>query len=151
MFANRLFNVVAGHIIVDTRCAVEEIAANHASTINWWKYLLVVSTVLPSAANLVIGGLAITCGAPGLPKKLLELLPADRSPPISDRGWIAFLWCVQLYGGLIAGILVLIGIGYLLIFVLLPSFGIGLEQLLDQVSNFVSQDPVTKCPLPKNL
>jgi hypothetical protein len=42
----------------------------------WWLYALLLSTIIPSIVNLVIGGTSLVRGLPGLPSLLLRYIPS---------------------------------------------------------------------------
>jgi hypothetical protein len=55
----------------------------------WWLYALLLSTILPSLVNLVIGGASLVRGVPGRRSLLLRFMP-DRGGVLKwDRTWIA--------------------------------------------------------------
>ena len=49
----------------------------------WWLSALLLSTMIPSLVNLVIGGTSLVRGLPGLPSLLLRFIPAQGTAPKS--------------------------------------------------------------------
>jgi hypothetical protein len=102
------------------------IAAHPTAPEYWWIYALLLSTMIPSLVNLMIGGASLWRGVPGLPSLLLRFMPAGKAVPAFDRAWIALVLTVQWFLGGILGIaaqafLVVVIIGYMM-----PWFGFGL-------------------------
>ena len=55
----------------------------------WWLYALLLSAIIPSLVNLVIGGTSLVRGLPGVPALLLRYI-AERGGVLKwDRHWIA--------------------------------------------------------------
>jgi hypothetical protein len=97
------------------------IEANPAAPEYWWIYALLLSTMIPSLVNLVIGGMSLLRGLPGLASVLLRRLPVGRAVPPYRRAWMALLITVQIYGGgflgiAFQGLLVVSIIGYVMPF-----------------------------------
>ena len=57
------------------------IAANPSAPEYWWIYALLLSTMIPSLVNLMIGGASLVRGLPGLPSLLLRKIPAQGNVP----------------------------------------------------------------------
>jgi hypothetical protein len=55
----------------------------------WWLYALLLSTMIPSLVNLVIGGASLVRGLPGVPSLLLRYIPERGGVLKWDRHWIA--------------------------------------------------------------
>jgi hypothetical protein len=112
------------------------LAAHPEAPEYWWIYALLLSTMIPSLVNLVIGGTALTRTAPGLPSLLLQKMPAGRSVPAFDRAWIAFVLTLQVVGGVILGVAAqaLLAVG--LIRYAMPWLGLGLLDLARAVAAF---------------
>ena len=102
------------------------IAAHPSLPEYWWLYALLLSTMIPSLVNLVIGGASLVRGLPGLPSLLLRKIPAQGNVPKFDRAWIATVLTAQVAAGAALGIaaqtfLVVVIIGYTM-----PWLGLGL-------------------------
>jgi hypothetical protein len=112
------------------------LAAHPEAPEYWWIYALLLSTMIPSLVNLVIGGTALTRTAPGLPSLLLRFMPAGRAVPAFDRGWIALVLTLQVAGGVILGIAaqVLLAVG--LMRYVMPWAGLGLLDMARAVAAF---------------
>jgi hypothetical protein len=85
----------------------------------WWVYAMLLSTMIPSLVNLMIGGASLTRGIPWLTALLLNNMPDRRAPDALERTWIALLLTLQMFvGGLFGiaaqGVLAVIVIGWLL-------------------------------------
>lgn len=61
------------------------IAAHLTAPEYWWIYALLLSTMIPSLINLMIGGASLLRGVPGLPSLLLRFMPAGKAVPVFDR------------------------------------------------------------------
>jgi hypothetical protein len=112
------------------------IAAHPSAPEYWWLYALLLSTMIPSLVNLVIGGTSLVRGVPGLPSLLLRFMPERGSVLKWDRHWIAALLTGQLATGAALGIaaqafLVLVIIGYIM-----PWLGADLLGLAREVAVF---------------
>jgi hypothetical protein len=84
------------------------IAAHPTAPEYWWLYALLLSTMVPSLINLVIGGASLLRGLPGLPSVLLRFIPAQGAVARFDRAWIALVLTAQVamggFGGRRAGV-----------------------------------------------
>ena len=102
----------------------------------WWVYALLLSTLLPSLINLMIGGASLLRGVPGLPSLILRFMPVGKAVPAFDRAWIALVLTLQIVVGAILGVaaqalLVVVVIGYVM-----PWLGLGLLDLARDVAAF---------------
>jgi hypothetical protein len=70
----------------------------------WRVYALLLTTVLPSMINLMIGGTSLLRRVLGLPRLILRKLPSGKAVPDFDRTWIALLLTLQIVAGAILGI-----------------------------------------------
>jgi len=113
------------------------IAKNPAAPEYWWIYALLLSTMIPSFINLMIGGASLARGVPGVPLLLLRFMPAGRAVATFERNWIALLLTVQVFLGAFCGIVaqVLLAVG--VIFYVMPSFGL---RLLDTARDLAALD-----------
>jgi hypothetical protein len=112
------------------------LAAHPEAAEYWWIYALLLSTMIPSLVNLVIGGTALTRTAPGLPSLLLQKMPAGRSVPAFDRAWIALVLTLQVAGGVFLGVAAqaLLAVGF--IRYVMPWAGLGLLDMARAVAAF---------------
>jgi hypothetical protein len=112
------------------------IAANPSAPEYWWLYALLLSTMIPSLVNLVIGGTSLLRGLPWVPSLILRFMP-DRGGVLKlDRHWIAAVLTTQVTAGAALGIaaqafLVVVIIGYVM-----PLFGADLLQTARDVATF---------------
>jgi hypothetical protein len=102
----------------------------------WWLYALLLSTMIPSLVNLVIGGASLFRGLPGMPSVLLRFIPATGAVARFDRAWIALILTSQVALGGALGIaaqalLVVVIIGYVM-----PFFGLELLDMARDVAAF---------------
>ena len=81
------------------------IGKNPAAPEYWWAYALLLSTVIPSLINLMIGGASLMRGVPGLASVLLRFLPVGKNVPDFDRAWIVLVLTLQVLGGWGLGIM----------------------------------------------
>jgi hypothetical protein len=105
------------------------IAAHPEKPEYWWVYSLLLSTMIPSLINLVIGGTALMRAVPGLSTLLLNYLPACGSVRSYDRAWIAAVLTGQVALGVVLGVGVQALMAYGLIFFAMPAVGLGLLDL----------------------
>ena len=112
------------------------IAAHPEAPEYWWVYALLLSTMIPSLVNLVIGGTALMRAVPGLPSLLLRYIPAGQAVPAFDRAWLALVLTLQVAGGVILGVAAqaLLAVG--LIAYVMPWLGLGLLDLCRDVAAF---------------
>jgi hypothetical protein len=103
----------------------------------WWVYVLLLSTMIPSLINLVIGGTALACAVPGLSPWLLDYLPAARAVRTYHRAWIAAVLTGRVGLGVIIGMAVQTILAYGLIFYAMPAVGLG---LLDVARDIAAPD-----------
>jgi hypothetical protein len=73
----------------------EVIADRPGDPVNWWVYALLLSTLIPSLTNLLIGSASLIRGIPGISAELLRFVPAGRAVPAFDRAWIATVLTAQ--------------------------------------------------------
>jgi hypothetical protein len=111
------------------------IAAYPTAPEYWWIYALLLSTMIPSLINLVIGGLSFLRGIPGLPALLLRSIREGEAMPIGDRFWISLVLTGQLAGGVLLGI---VAQGFLvagIIGYVMPRLGLGLLDMARDISS----------------
>jgi hypothetical protein len=102
----------------------------------WWVYLLLASTMVPSIANLMIGGASLMRGVPGLNPLLLRYIPVGKAVPAFDRAWIALILTVQILGGAILGIVVQICVATILVAHVLPLVRLELLAICRAIESF---------------
>lgn len=102
----------------------------------WWVYALLLSTMIPSLINLIIGGASLLRGIPGLPKLLLSFMPAGKAVPAFDRHWIALVLTVQIFAGAILGVVAQAILAFVMIVYIMPPFGLGLLDMAREVAAF---------------
>jgi hypothetical protein len=112
------------------------LAAHPEAPEYWWIYALLLSTMVPSLVNLVIGGTALTRTAPGLSSLLLRSMPAGRAVPAFDQAWVALVLTLQVVGGVILGVAAQALLAAGLIRYVMPWLGLGLLDLARSVAAF---------------
>jgi len=92
----------------------------------WWVYALLLSTMIPSFINLMIGGASLFRGIPGLSVLLLRFMPVNKAVATFDRTLLALVLTIQASAGAFLGIAAqtILAIGVL--FYILPWVGIEL-------------------------
>jgi len=104
---------------------------------NWWVYALLLSTFIPSLANLMIGGCALMRGFPFLSPFLAKRMPAGAAVPAFERNWMALAMTGQILVGVILGL----GVQYLIVWGvfghILPLIGF---EIFDNAGKFVDFD-----------
>ena len=101
----------------------------------WWLYVLLLSTMIPSFANLVIGGTSLLRGLPVLPALLLRSIPAQANVPKWDRAWIAAVLTFQVATGAALGIAMQVVAAVIVIGYLMPLVGLGLLDMARDVAS----------------
>jgi hypothetical protein len=116
----------------------DDIAAHPAAPEFWWVYAMLLSTMIPSLVNLMIGGASLMRGIPWVTKLLLHLMPvqfpARGVVPPQNRQWIAVLLTAQVCVGAMIGIAAQVFLVYVVIGLVLPLFGLDLLELARAVA-----------------
>jgi hypothetical protein len=112
------------------------IASNPSAPEYWWLYSLLLSTMIPSLINLVIGGASLTRGLPGLPSLLVGSIPARGTVPKFDRAWIATVLTAQVAAGAALGIAAQAFLAIVIIGYIMPLFGLELLDMARDVAAF---------------
>jgi hypothetical protein len=102
----------------------------------WWVYALLLSTMIPSLLNLMIGGASLLRGIPGLPALLLRFMPAGKAVPTFDRTWLALVLTCQVFVGAFLGIAAQFVLAVGVIFYVLPWMGLELLDTARAVAEF---------------
>jgi hypothetical protein len=102
----------------------------------WWLYALLLSSMIPSFINLMIGGASFLRGVPGLPSLLLRFMPAGKAVPPFDRQWIALVLTSQVFLGALLGIAAQAFLAVGVIFYIMPWIGLGLLDTARDVADF---------------
>jgi hypothetical protein len=102
----------------------------------WWLYALLLSTMIPSLINLMIGGASLLRGVPGVPAILLRFMPVGKAVPEFDRAWIALVLTCQVFLGALLGIVAQAFLAVGVIFYILPWVGLGLLETAREVADF---------------
>ncbi|RTL68331.1 MAG: hypothetical protein EKK41_15760 [Hyphomicrobiales bacterium] len=126
----QIFNALAvhggGNALLPLRSLLDGIAAKPGEPEYWWVYALLISTLIPSLLNLIIGGTALLRGVPMVSSLLLWFMPAGAAVPTHERAWMAAVLTLQMALGIIFGLVVQVGLAYLLLFYLMPTVGLSL-------------------------
>ncbi len=112
------------------------IAAQPSAPEYWWVYALLLSTMIPSLLNLMIGGASLLRGVPGLPVLLLRFMPASKAVPAFDRTWLALVLTCQVFVGAFLGIAAQFVLAIGVIFYVLPWMGLELLDTARAVADF---------------
>jgi hypothetical protein len=121
--------VHGGKVVLPLMPLLDGIADHPEEPEYWWVYALLLSTMIPSLINLVIGGTALMRAVPGLSPALLHFLPATGGVPAYDRAWIAAVLTLQAALGAILGVAVQALVAWGLLFHAMPAAGLGLLDL----------------------
>jgi hypothetical protein len=92
--------------------------------------------LIPSLINLMIGGASFIRGVPGLPVLLLPSMPAGKAVPPFDRQWLALVLTSQVFLGAFLGIAAQAFLVIVVIFHILPWFGLELLDAARTVAEF---------------
>ena len=112
------------------------IAASPDAPEYWWIYALLLSTMIPSLINLVIGGTALLRGIPGLRSVLLQRMPAGQAVPAHNRPLIALALTSQWSVGIALGIAAQFILLWFITGQIMPWLGIGLLDLARDIEAF---------------
>jgi hypothetical protein len=100
----------------------------------WWVYALLLSTMAPSLANLMIGGASLVRGIPWVTKLLLYLMPERGMVPPQNRQFITVLLTAQVLVGAAIGVVAQVFLAYVVIGWVLPLFGLNLLEFARAVA-----------------
>jgi len=125
-----------GKAVLPLDALFDGIAANPWAPEYWWIYVLLVSTMIPSLANLGIDWTSLLRGLPGLPALLLRKIPAQGNVPKFDRAWIATVLTGQVAAGAALGIAAQALLVWVIIGHVMPFFGLELLDMARGVSDF---------------
>ncbi len=109
------------------------IKANPGAPEYWWAYALLLSTMIPSLANLMIGGASLARGIPIIPRLLLAYMQEGKVL-VWDRVWIALVLTAQNAGGAFLGALAQVVVVILMVVYVMPWLGFGLLDLAQSVA-----------------
>jgi hypothetical protein len=112
------------------------LAAHPSAPEYWWLYALLVSSMLPSLINLMIGGVPFVRGIPGLPSLLLRFMPVGKAVPTFDRTWLAVVLTLQVFVGAGLGIAAQVVLAVGVIFYIMPWMGVELLDAANDVADF---------------
>lgn len=121
-----------GTSILHIEKIIDGIKLNPTAPEYWWIYSLLLSSMLPSFINLIIGGTSLLRGIPGLSSLLLRKIPARGNVIEWDRAWIATVLTGQVAAGAVLGISAQVLLALGLIGHVMPFFGL---ELLDMARN----------------
>lgn len=97
---------------------------------------LLLSTMIPSLVNLVIGGMALTRGIPGLGRWLVTFMPVGKAVPTFDRAWMAAVLTLQVFVGAFLGIAAQLFLAWVLLFHIMPWAGLNVLDMARAVACF---------------
>jgi hypothetical protein len=125
-----------GNPVLPLDALFDGVAANPSAPEYWWLYALLLSTMIPSLMNLVIGGTSLARGLPGVPSLLLRCVPERGGVLKWDRHWIATVLTAQVAAGAALGIaaqgfLIVVIIGHVM-----PFFALELLDMAREVAAF---------------
>lgn len=83
----------------------------------WWIYTLMLSGMVPSLLNLIVGGFSLVRGIPVLSRYLHTYLPEGHAVAVEERNWISLVLAIQVVTGMF--------LGFFAQFVLLPWWILG--------------------------
>jgi hypothetical protein len=112
------------------------IAAQPRAPEYWWIYALLLSTMIPSLVNLVIGGASLVRGLPGVPSILLRFMPDKGGVLKWDRHWIAAVLTTQVAAGAALGMAAQVFLVVGIIGYVMPFFGLELLDMARDVAAF---------------
>ena len=126
-----------GRPVLPLEAFFDGIAAYPGAPEYWWVYALLLSSMIPSLINLIIGGTSLLRGAPGLPSLLLRKIPVRGNVPKFDRAWIAAVLTAQVAAGVFLGIAAQVLLAAGVLGYIMPFFGL---ELLDMARDVAALD-----------
>jgi hypothetical protein len=90
----------------------------------------------PDPDYSLIGGASFIRGVPGQPTLLLRFMPAAKAVPPFDSQWLALVLTSQVFVGALLGIAAQAFLAIVVIFHVLPWFGLELLDTARDVANF---------------
>jgi hypothetical protein len=115
--------------VLDVSALLNSIETQPSAPENYWVYLLLVSTLLPSMINLMIGAASFLRGLPPVTRWLLARMPEGRAVLDYDGPWVALGLTALIYGGGAVGIILQAGIVWLMVGYVMPSVGLNILEL----------------------
>ncbi|HXY98456.1 MAG TPA: hypothetical protein VEI03_00560 [Stellaceae bacterium] len=103
---------------------------------NWWLWLLLFSSMIPSILNLAIACAAFLRGLPPVNRWILNRLPEGRAMPRRERLKVAAALTAQPVGGALLTGVAAYGVGAYLIPLGLPAFGAVLRDFADALAAY---------------
>ncbi|MEM1389528.1 MAG: hypothetical protein AAGG45_00475 [Pseudomonadota bacterium] len=131
---NALSAAGGGNPVLDIRGLIETLKTDPDNPSVWWIYVTIFTTFIPSLVNLVLGGLSVIRGLPGLtPWVSRQILTTDIASISEFRRWAAAAWLsLQLVIAIAAALL--IGLAIMFYFLdLMSALGFGLVTVADTV------------------
>lgn len=110
----------------------------------WWVWLMLFSTLIPSALNLCIAAASFMRGAPFLNEWVLARMPAGGAVRKSDRRLLAGMLAAQIAGGVLATGLALYFLGAWLLPTWLPTFGAILRDFSEALADLDAPGQIMK-------
>jgi hypothetical protein len=134
------FDVLAvsggGAVIMPLNTLFDGIYSQPTAPEFWWVYVLLLSTLLPSMLNLMIGGACLMRGIPAIPSLLLPFVSDDGKGVLFwDRHWIAAVLTGQIAVGACLGIMAQVMIVVLVIGYVMPWFGADLSGMAREIAD----------------
>ena len=126
----------SGKPVLPLGALFDGIAAHPAAPEYWWVYALLLSSMIPSLLNLMIGGTSLVRGVPGVASFLLRFIPERGGVLKWDRHWIAAALTTQVALGAALGIAAQVLLVVVLIGYVMPLFGLELLDMARGVAEF---------------
>jgi hypothetical protein len=121
-----------GKTVLDIDGLIQDLRTDPGNPALWWIYVTVFSTFVPSLVNLMLGGLAVMRGIPGLPRVIVRnMLPENPARLTVVRRALASAGVTFQIGVAFSGALV---VGFLVIGIVLKGLGyigLGLVDIAD--------------------
>lgn len=116
---------------------IETIRTDPANPSAWWVYLMILTALLPSISNLVIGGLSVIRGLPFIGLMVAGILPKDPIElTINRRFWGSIFLTLQFATAVILAVILSISVFYLVTYGL-GKIGWGLLQTAELFAHSV--------------
>ena len=113
---NRLSIAGGGEQVLNIRQLLDDLRDNPGHSSLWWVYVTIFTTYIPSMFNLVLGGLSVVRGIPGINGWIsAKVLPTDPShmtvvERFAASAWLAAQVVVAIVGAVLLGLFILFGL-----------------------------------------
>jgi hypothetical protein len=130
------FMAIQGHgtKVLPLDALFQSIQADPLAPQFWWIYALFLATMVPSLANLIIGGLSLTRGIPRLSMRIHGLMYDGKAMSDAERARIASLLAGQVVIGALLGVAGQAALAIIIFQYAMPFLGVELLDLAQVIA-----------------